>query len=233
MVNNLRVVIAAAGIGSRMNSKVNKQYIPLKGRPVIAYSLDTFEKIQQVDSIVIVANSNELDYCKNEIVKKYGYQKVTGVIPGGKQRQASVRAGLNYISGSTDFVAVHDGARPLVTSQLVQDLLTEAEKWGAAIPGVLARETLKTVDGDGMVVDTLDRSRIVVVQTPQIFKYDMLLEAYEKAYTEGVSGTDDASIFEKYMGRVRVVNSDNRNMKITTPEDIAVAESLMDFKTIL
>ncbi len=228
MDKSLQVVIAAAGLGSRMNSKLNKQYMLIQGRPVLAYCLDTFESFEAVDSMVVVANESEIKYCENEIIKRYGYKKVIGVIPGGKERQDSVWAGLNACANSTGLVAIHDGARPLLTRQLLADLLSAVQKWGAAVPGVWARDTLKMVDEEGFVVDTLDRSRIAAVQTPQVFEYEMILKAFQMAYAEGIYATDDASLFERYIGRVKIVKSDTRNLKITMPEDIAVAESILE-----
>lgn len=227
MDNSLRVVIAAAGLGSRMNSKLNKQYMMIKGRPVLAYALDTFENFDSVESIVVVANPAEIEYCENEIIKKYAYQKVMGVIPGGRERQDSVWLGMNAFENRTGLLAIHDGARPLLTKQLLEELLLAAHRWDAAVPGVLARDTLKMVDDEGFVVNTLNRASIVAVQTPQVFKFEMLWKAFEMAYAEGIYGTDDAFLFEKYIGRVKIVKSDNRNLKITTPEDIAVAQSLL------
>ncbi len=227
MDKSLQVVIAAAGLGSRMNSELNKQYMLIKGRPVLAYSLDRFEEHTAVDSIVVVANSNEVQFCEKEIINKYGYKKVAGVIPGGKQRQDSVWSGLNAFEHRTGLVAIHDGARPLLTGKLLEDLLLAAKKWDAAVPGVPARDTLKTIDEEGFVINTLDRSRIIAVQTPQIFKFKLLWRAFQMAYAEGVYGTDDASLFERYVGRVKIVKSDNRNLKITTSEDLSIAETLL------
>lgn len=227
MVNNLRVVIAAAGTGTRMGSKINKQYMLLKSRPVLAYSLDVFEEFDLADEIVIVANPKETDYCEKEIVRKYGYRKVSCVIPGGKERQDSVRTGLKQLKPDTDFVAVHDGARPLLSIKLIRELLAEAEEWGAAVPGIIATDTLKLIDRDDFVCQTLDRSSIVSIQTPQIFKFEELLAAYDQAYEEGFIATDDASLFEAYIGRVKVVKGDYRNIKITTPEDLKIAEVLL------
>ena len=141
MANNLRVVIAAAGTGSRMKSPVNKQYMLLKEKPVLSYSLEVFEQYNAVDEIIIVAHPREIEYCEKEIVKKYGYHKVKKVIPGGEQRQDSVWAGLTELGADTDYVAVHDGARPLLTSNLLSGLLQAAQEWGAAIPGICARDT--------------------------------------------------------------------------------------------
>lgn len=228
MDNNLRVVVAAAGTGRRMESKVNKQYILLNDRPVLCYSLDLFEAYDPIDEIVIVAKPSEIEYCEKEIVRKYNYRKVSGVIAGGEERQDSVQAGLNYLRDQTAYVAVHDGARPLLSLELLDKLFHAAQQWGAAIPGVYARDTLKMVDRDGFVGITLDRTSIISVQTPQIFGYADLKAAYREADLEGFRGTDDASLFEKYVGRVKVVEGQYDNLKITTPEDIVIAQSLLE-----
>lgn len=228
MVNNLRVVIAAAGSGSRMGGKINKQYILLKSRPLLAYSLDVFEKMELVDEIVIVAQAREIEYCEREVVKRFSYQKVSRVVAGGLERQDSIWAGLEELNSNTDFVAVHDGARPFVTSELIEEVLKEAVRWGAAIPGVAVRDTLKQVDRDNFVRQTLDRSSVFAIQTPQIFRYCELHKAYEYAREQRVKATDDASLFEKYIGRVKVVPGDYRNLKITTPEDLAIARTILD-----
>jgi len=229
MVNNLRVVIAAAGTGSRMKSKINKQYMLLNSRPVLSYSLDVFEKYEAVDEIVIVAHPRDTEYCEKEIVKKFGYRKVKKVIPGGEQRQDSVWAGLLQLNrDTTDYVAVHDGARPLLTLALLDDLIKEAEEWGAAIPGVYVKDTLKMVDRDGFVGNTLDRSSTVFIQTPQVFRFKEIYQAYEMALEEGFKSTDDAALFEKYIGRVKVVPGNYNNLKITTPEDLIIVEALLN-----
>ncbi|MGI5920558.1 MAG: 2-C-methyl-D-erythritol 4-phosphate cytidylyltransferase [Syntrophomonadaceae bacterium] len=227
MVDNLRVVVAAAGTASRMGGKINKQYLLLKSRPVLTYSLDLFEDFDLVDEIIIVANPREVEYCEKEIVKKYGYKKITRVVPGGEHRQDSVYIGLKQLGADTDLVAVHDGARPLLTLQLLRDLLLEANEWGAAIPGVIATDTLKFIDRDDFVRQTIDRSSVVAIQTPQVFKYHELFTAYRQAYDEGFTATDDASLFETYIGRVKVVKGDYRNIKITTPQDLKIAEALL------
>lgn len=230
MANNLRVVIAAAGQGSRMGTKTNKQFILLKSHPVLAYSLDFFEKQDLVDEIVVVSSEKELDYCRREIVGKFRYRKVSAVLPGGKERQDSVWAGLQYLSPDTDFVAVHDGARPLLSSDVLRRLLFAAEEWGAAIPGVASKDTLKMVDKDSFVRQTIDRSMVYSIQTPQVFKYKELMEAYHLAYEENFYATDDSALFEKYIGRVKLVAGDYNNIKITTPEDLMIARSLLEME---
>lgn len=227
MDNNLRVVLAAAGSGSRMGNKTNKQYLLLKSRPLLTYSLDVLENCDLVDEIIILAHPRELEYCEREIVHKYGYKKVSQVIAGGKERQDSIWNGLKQLGKDTGYVAVHDGARPFITYALIEELLKEAREWGAAIPGVAVKDTLKSIDRDGFVRQTLDRSTIISVQTPQIFNYAELFKAYENAFEEGLLATDDASLFETYIGRVKVVQGDYRNIKITTPEDMVIAESML------
>jgi len=230
MVNNLRVVIAAAGIGSRMGSTTNKQYLLLNSRPVLTYSLDVFEEFKPVDEIIIVANSRETEYCEKEIVQKYGYKKISKVIAGGKERQDSVWTGLKHLGEATDFVAVHDGARPILTSELLKRVFEAAREWGAAVPGIPVRDTLKIMDKNGFVKHTLDRSSIMAIQTPQIFDYDKLRRAYKKAYEKGFTGTDDASVFENHSGGVKIVSGDYKNIKITTPEDLIIAQGLLNGK---
>ncbi|NLV22611.1 MAG: 2-C-methyl-D-erythritol 4-phosphate cytidylyltransferase [Syntrophomonadaceae bacterium] len=227
MADNLRVVIAAAGQGSRMGIKTNKQFIMLNNKPVIAYSLDFFEKQETVDEIVVVTSAKELDYCRFEIIEKNKYQKVSAVLIGGQQRQDSVWTALQYLSEDTDFVAVHDGARPLLSADVLSRLLTAAEEWGAAIPGVPSRDTIKMVNKDSFVRQTLDRNVIYSIQTPQVFKFKELFTAYKYADEEGFYATDDAALFEKYIGQVKVVEGDYDNIKITTPLDLIIVQNLL------
>ena len=227
MDNNLRVVIAAAGVGRGMVGEINKQYRLLLSRPVLAYSIDVFEAHPQVDEIVVVAHPDEVNYCQREVIGRYGYKKVSRVIPGGAERQDSVWAGLQSLGTDTAYVAVHDGARPLLSKQLIDRLLESAREWGAAIPGVMARDTLKMIDRDEFVGHTLDRSVVSLIQTPQIFQYQELIRAYECAYRDDLMGTDDASLFEVYIGRVKVVPGEANNIKMTTTEDLLVAEALL------
>jgi 2-C-methyl-D-erythritol 4-phosphate cytidylyltransferase len=223
----VKVIVAAAGLGRRMNSKINKPYMLIKGRPVLAYSLDILDAFPAVTEIVVVANFAEIEYCQEEIIRKYAYKKVTAIIPGGRERQDSVWNGLMALGNQEGWVAIHDGARPFLTPALLQELLQAARRWGAAIPGLWARDTLKVVDSEAWVMNTLDRSKIMAVQKPQVFDLPLLINAYRMAYADGIYGTDDSSIFERYAGRVKVVAGDPRNLKITTPEDLRVAEALL------
>ncbi|MDD4775422.1 MAG: 2-C-methyl-D-erythritol 4-phosphate cytidylyltransferase [Syntrophomonas sp.] len=227
MVDNLRVVVAAAGKGSRMGSSLNKQYLLLNGWPVLSYSLDFFERLRVVSQIVVVCAANEVDYCQQEVVKRFNFNKVTAVVPGGKERQDSVWLGLQQLPSDTDLVAVHDGARPLLSAEVIARLVAEAMEWGAAIPGIPSKDTVKLGDRDGFVRQTLDRTSVYAIQTPQVFNFNELLTAYREAREEGFLGTDDASLFERYIGRVKIVTGDYNNIKITTPEDMIVAAALL------
>lgn len=227
MVDNLRVVVAAAGKGSRMGSSLNKQYLLLNGWPVLSYSLDFFERLRVVSQIVVVCAANEVDYCQQEVVKRFNFNKVTAVVPGGQERQDSVWLGLQQLPRDTDLVAVHDGARPLLSAEVIARLVAEAKEWGAAIPGIPSKDTVKLGDRDGFVRQTLDRTSVYAIQTPQVFNFNELLTAYREAREEGFLGTDDASLFERYIGRVKIVTGDYNNIKITTPEDMIVAAALL------
>lgn len=227
MHDKLRVVIAAAGRGSRMKSGTNKQYMLLDGRPILSYCLDFFERQEVVDAIVVICGAEERDYCQSEIIQRFKYRKVTAVLPGGRERQDSIWVGLQNLGDDTGLVVVHDGARPFISGEVWTRLVAAAREWGAAIPGVVSKDTLKLVDQDGFVQQTLPRSSVFAIQTPQIFKYDELVAAYRHAQEDNFQGTDDASLFERYIGRVKVVVGDYRNLKITTPEDIKIAEALL------
>ncbi|HPF19955.1 MAG TPA: 2-C-methyl-D-erythritol 4-phosphate cytidylyltransferase [Syntrophomonas sp.] len=228
MADNLRVVIAAAGQGSRMGSKTNKQFIMLNHKPVIAYSLDFFERHNAVDEIVVVTSARELEYCRDEIIARNKYQKVSAVLAGGQERQDSVWAALQYLARDTDYVAVHDGARPLLSTDVLNRLLEAAEDWGAAIPGVPSRDTVKMINKDSFVRQTLDRSVVYSIQTPQVFKFKELYTAYKYAEEEDFYATDDAALFEKYIGQVKVVEGSYDNIKITTPLDLVFVQTLLN-----
>jgi len=216
------VVIPAAGRSERMGRGVNKQFMLLAGKPVLCHSVEVFLSLEKVSQVVVVVHPNDIERCRDLL----GNRSVQ-VVPGGDERQDSVYSGLQALARETELVAVHDGARPLLCPGLVRSLLDEAVKWGAVIPAVPAKDTLKEVDENRVVLSTLERSRIWQAQTPQVFRYQSLLDAYEQARKDGFYGTDDASLYERYCGKVRVVVGDYRNIKITTPEDLLVAEALL------
>lgn len=230
MPDRINIVVAAAGTGSRMGSTTNKQFMLLGSRPVLTYCLDFFEAQAEVESIVVVCRADEVDYCSREIIRGYQYAKVLAVIAGGPERQDSVWNGLRCLQSKQEWVAIHDGARPLLTAKVFGEIFRAARQFGAAIPGLSPKDTLKIVDNEHFVYQTLNRSSIVAVQTPQIFKAADLLKAYDLARTDNFCGTDDASLYERYIGKVKVVEGDYQNLKITTPEDLALAEAILQVR---
>lgn len=226
--NYVTVLIAAAGMGNRMRSEVNKPYIFLKGRPVLAWTIEKFEKSSLIDEIIIIAQKNEIDYCIDEVVNKYNFSKVTKVIEGGKERQDSVYKGILALNEKTDIVLSHDGARPFVSIDLIEKTIKEIETKDGAILAVPVTDTIKQVkNSTNIVEETPIRSRLWAAQTPQTFKKDVLIKAYERAIEEGFLGTDDSSLVERIGGEVAIVEGSYSNIKLTTPEDLILAKSLI------
>lgn len=225
----ITAIILAAGKGSRMNSDTKKQFMEIKGKPVIWYSLFAFEKYG-VDQIVLVTAKEDIEYCRKEIVEKYGFSKVTDIVAGGKERYDSVYSGLKKATG--DIVMIHDGARPLVSHEIIDRCVQGTLDYGACVAGVPVKDTIKTVNEDKIVTDTPDRSRLWITQTPQSFMYELVKTAYDKMQkSEDENITDDAMVVERFSEhKVRFVEGDYANIKVTTPEDIFIAEILMKIK---
>ena len=190
-------VVLAAGSGKRMGTAVHKQYLLIKGRPVIYYTLQAFED-SEVDEVILVTGADEVDYCRKEIVEAYRFKKVRDVVAGGKERYDSVYEGLKALSGC-DYVLIHDGARPLISRTLINANINCVQETKACITAVPAKDTIKVADDNGYVADTPDRSRLWQIQTPQSFSYALVLEAYRKR-EEAMDDTmtDDAMVVEKY-----------------------------------
>ena len=221
-------VVLAAGSGKRMGTAVHKQYLLIKDRPVIYYTLQAFED-SEVDEVILVTGADEVDYCRKEIVEAYRFKKVRDVVAGGKERYDSVYEGLKALSGC-DYVLIHDGARPLISRTLINANINCVQETKACITAVPAKDTIKVADDNGYVADTPDRSRLWQIQTPQSFSYALVLEAYRKR-EEAMDDTmtDDAMVVEKYTGHpIRLLKGDYRNIKITTPEDLVIAEAFLD-----
>ncbi|MGN0349653.1 MAG: 2-C-methyl-D-erythritol 4-phosphate cytidylyltransferase [Roseburia sp.] len=220
-------IVLAAGAGKRMNCDVRKQYLLLHGKPVLSYALEAFER-SEVNDIVLVVGSGEAAYCQEEIVGKYGFQKVRAIVEGGKERYHSVYEGLKQAAGA-DYVLIHDGARPLVTPDMIRRCMQEVERWDACVVGMPVKDTIKMVDAEGFAECTPERSRLWQIQTPQTFAYPLIWEAYQKIISEAdLAVTDDAMVLEHTMGcRVKVMEGSYHNIKITTPEDLLVAEAYL------
>lgn len=217
-------LIAAAGIGKRMGSQ-GKQYAALLGEPVLAHTLRAFQDCPEVQEIIVVANARDLDRCQ-AVAKDHGIAKVREVVPGGEERQDSIYNGLMALPQGTQVVVVHDGARPLITPNIISSAFSKLDGWDGVVVGVPAKDTLKRVNGE-QVVETLDRRDLWHVQTPQVFKAEMLARAYKKARNEGFYGTDDAVLMERLGFRIRMIFGSYGNIKITTPEDLVAAEAIL------
>lgn len=229
MAGKITAVVLSAGTGQRMHSKVPKQYLDLCGRPVIAWTLDAFQKYEDIRDIILVAGRGDLAYCAEEIVRRYGFTKVSAIVPGGAERGESVLCGLHAAGTDTDYVLIHDGARPLTDQTLIQRVIAGVRKYGAAIPGIAETDTVKMTDEKGFVTSTPPRSTLRRVQTPQAFSYRLILSAYEKALNDGVHVTDDsmAAEYAEEGVRIRVVEGSPVNIKITGKDDLALAEAFL------
>ncbi len=222
------VIIVAAGSGKRMKSTIAKQYIELKGRTILSYTVETFEKSDNIDEIILVTSQEAIDFVTKNIVNKYQFTKVKAVVAGGAERQDSVYNGLKKVSKDTDVVLIHDGVRPFVNDSYITKLESIAMEFGACVLGAPVKDTIKICDSEGYIVDTPNRSTLWLAQTPQCFKYDVIINAYEKAYKEGYTGTDDSVLVEKTGVKVKMVEGDYNNIKITTPEDLYIGEVILE-----
>ncbi len=226
-------VILAGGKGKRMHADTAKQYLLLSGKPVLYYSLKAFED-SFIDEIVLVTGKGEVSYCRKEIVERYGLSKVTMVVEGGRERYHSVAAGLCAIT-DCDYVFIHDGARPFVAEEILMRAYEAVQRWGTAIAAMPVKDTIKIADHEGFVKETPNRSSVWMMQTPQVFSFSSIRKAYEALLAKeeelmdnGIQITDDAMVMETFGGgRVKLVEGSYRNIKITTPEDLAIAEALL------
>lgn len=231
-MSDFAAVVLSAGSGKRMKSDVPKQYLDLNGKPVIYYSLKAFEEAG-FSSIVLVCGPDDVEYCKEKIIKKHNLKNVTAVVPGGKERYHSVFEGLKAIE-DTDYVFIHDGARPMITQEIIERLKAVVVEESTAVAGMPVKDTIKIVDGAGYVTDTPERNYVWQVQTPQCFSFPIIYEAYDKVIREESDGqkippiTDDAMVLEYATAyKIRMVEADYCNIKITTPEDLGIAQVFM------
>ena len=223
-------IVLAAGQGKRMHSKVQKQFLEIGQKPIVYYSLHCFQESPRIQEIILVTSKEMIPYCEKEIVEKYGLGKVTRIVEGGKERYDSVYAGLKACK-DTDFVFIHDGARPFITVEMVERGYQAVVKTGACVLGMPSKDTVKLADEEGYIKETPDRKIVWNVQTPQIFSYKLICTAYESMQQKDMSSvTDDAMVVEQETGtRILLVEGSYQNIKITTPEDLAVAEAFLQY----
>ena len=219
----VNAIIPAAGQGQRFGGA--KQFLNLAGKPLLLHSLEVFEASPRIEMICLVVPEGDLKRA-NDLIRENGFRKISKILPGGLERQESVKIGFEALSPS-DLVIVHDAARPLVTPELLTRLIKGAEEFGGCIVGTPTRDTMKRVNAGGIVQETVDRAGLWNIQTPQAFRYDLLKRAFEAAVRENFVGTDEAMLVERLGVKVKVIDGGGVNLKITTPEDLQIAEALI------
>ena len=220
-------VIVSAGNSTRMGG-VNKQFLEINDIPVIAHTLKAFDNLDVINEIVVVTRECDIADVKS-LIEKYNFKKVSTVVPGGETRQLSVYNGVINTSDSSDYVAIHDGARPLVSDKVIVNTLNNAFEFDAAATGVKVKDTVKVVDDNDNIVDTPDRTYMRFIQTPQIFKKSLYIDAVNSV-ENSKNFTDDCMLIEAYGKKVKFVDGDYENIKITTPEDVELAENYIKRK---
>ncbi|MFQ5709082.1 MAG: 2-C-methyl-D-erythritol 4-phosphate cytidylyltransferase [bacterium] len=223
---HISAIIVAAGQGRRLGGTLPKQFQPLRGKPILFYTLKTFEESATIDEVTLVVSDDWLYHVSQEVVDKFAITKVRKIVPGGTERQDSVLAGLRSLESPTDLVVIHDGVRPFLSIAKLEEAIEAGKDFGAAILAIPPRDTIK-IGRDGLIEKTLIRESLWSVQTPQVFKLDVITAAYQQAYREGFYGTDDSALVERAGYPVKIVMGDYNNLKITTALDLQVAESFL------
>ena len=221
-------IVLAGGSGSRMKSDKAKQFIEVDGKPLIYYALRTFEA-SVVDEIILVTRQQDIPFMREEIVKKFSFNKVRRIVAGGKERYDSVENGIKACDKRNQIIMIHDGARPFVTNAMILSSISAARRYKACTVGMPVKDTIKVVDEEGFGIDTPDRSSLYMIQTPQTFDRSVIQEAYSRMRADSKGNvTDDTMLVEKYLDqKVKVIEGSYSNIKITTPDDIPLAEAIL------
>lgn len=223
----VNAVIAGAGLSVRMGKSISKQLIMLQGKEVIVHTLLAFEQASSIKNIAVVCRAEDKNIIQG-LINKYNITKAINVTDGGKTRQQSVLKGVECVKHNSDFIAVHDGARPLISPLDIDKTVENAIKYGASALGVYVKDTIKIVDNEGFICNTPNRSNTIAIQTPQVFKTEDYLDAVKLAESNNQDYTDDCQLIEAYGKRVYVTIGSYTNIKVTTPEDINIAESILE-----
>lgn len=219
-------VVLAAGSGTRMQGKVEKQFLECNGKPLLFYALDTMERSAVIDQCILVTREDRIDWVQKEIVEKYQFRKVVKIVAGGKERYASVRNALLHLTDE-EYIFIHDGARPLVDEAILERGLETVREYGACVAAVPSKDTIKIVDQDCFAKETPDRNTMWMIQTPQVFRGEIIRSAYAKM-PESDTVTDDASVVEKYGdSKIKMFLGDYRNIKVTTPDDLILMKAFL------
>lgn len=221
----ISAIILAGGKGTRMGANISKQYIKLKGKPILYYTIKRFSESKDIDKIILVLPKDEIDYCKEKVLDKYSLH-VDLIVEGGKERQDSVMNALNELIDE-EIVLIHDGARPFVSQRIIDEGIKYARLYGASAPGVMPKDTIKIKGDNNFALSTPDRNTLVAIQTPQVFKLGIIKECHKKVKEEDIKVTDDTMVVETYGNKVYLYEGDYTNIKVTTPEDLILAEKLI------
>ncbi|MCX7816446.1 MAG: 2-C-methyl-D-erythritol 4-phosphate cytidylyltransferase [Syntrophales bacterium] len=220
-------VVVAGGSGERMGSLEPKQYLLLKGIPILAHTLKHFESSPSIESVIVVVPPEDEEKFKVDIVIPHNLSKIRAIVPGGKKRQDSVWNGLLATDPDADVIVIHDGVRPLITAKTIEECIKLAAVKGAVIVGLPVHETIKTCSNEGIVVGTVPRDNLWIAQTPQAFRREIIMQAYTQALKNGIYGTDDASLVERIGFPIQIIRGESTNIKITTPYDLIHANLIL------
>lgn len=215
-------IILGAGSGTRMKSDKNKMLLDIMGKPVISRSVEAFSSLDKIDEVIVTCRENELD----EFIKLFENDEKVSLVIGGSTRQQSVYNAVETVD-EADYIIIHDGARPFIREEDILNTLSQAKQFGAASTGVFVKDTIKIVDKDNFVCETPERSTLFAVQTPQIFSFNLYKRAMKNAEEKGLDFTDDCQLIEALGEKVKMVEGDYSNIKITTPDDISLAENIL------
>ena len=218
-------IVPAAGSGVRMGSDTKKQFLSINGKPILTYALATLSSSPRINEIILVAPADEMEFCREQIVDRYGITKVKEIVEGGITRHESVARGFLYVSEDMDVALTHDGVRPFITHGMIDSVVDAAMRHGAAVTAIRVRDTLKKVSG-GVISGPVNREEVMRIQTPQAFTRMTLIKALHEANRSGFAGSDESSLVERIGTPVHVVDGSETNMKITTTEDLRIAEAL-------
>jgi len=228
---NAYAVVVSAGKGHRFMEGKKKQFHLLEGKPILVHTLEKFEACPLIRSILLVVGQEDMDYCLREVIEQHKFKKVSQIVPGGRRRQESVKNGIDALPKDADIVAIHDGVRPFITRAMIEDSIHSAVRNGAVVLAMPVKETIKVSNPDGTVLKTLDRESLWQMQTPQTFQVNIIKEAYYRATEEGFIGTDDASLVERIGVKVHILPGSFTNIKITTLEDLLLANLILQINT--
>lgn len=220
-------LLPSAGQGKRIGKGIKKPFLTLGGRPILAETIERVHSIGRIIEIIPILQERDMEICLESIVERYGFYKIKRIAPGGNERQDSVYNGLKLVDPRSDLVLIHDGVRPFITTGLIEEVIKTALESDGAILGVPVKETIKEVSSDGAVKKTYRRNHLWSIQTPQVFPYKVILDAYERAYRDNYYSTDDASLVERIGGKIKVIMGSHDNIKITTPEDLLLGEIII------